>query len=102
MAMDTSHDRKWNRSVPRVAEIDTLTQSPPRLPTSATGPSGVIHWALVDDDHYEVRRGEDTIGFIHATGAVFVALAGARLDRAVEAAQTLEFEAALHVLVGPS
>ncbi len=56
----------------------------------------VIYLGGVD---YEIRVGDRVIGFIHRAGHTFVALAGARLDRAVECGQSLVWDTAAACLV---
>jgi hypothetical protein len=53
---------------------------------------------LVDLDRYAVSVDGRTVGFIDVVGAVFVALAGARYDHALEIVQTLRFECAVDAL----
>lgn len=43
--------------------------------------------------------GEIVVGFVEAAGPVFVALHGPRYDRAVEVAQSLEFDVAVAALL---
>ena len=64
----------------------------------ATAPASEITWSSVGRDRYEVTRSGRTLGFIDVEGGVFVALAGARYDRAVEASQTLRFDDAVRAL----
>ena len=45
-----------------------------------------------------VDTGRSTLGFIDVQGRVFVALAGPRYDRAIEASQTLRFDDAVRAL----
>ncbi|MEN2738461.1 hypothetical protein ABCS02_11770 [Microbacterium sp. X-17] len=52
----------------------------------------------VDADRYEVRFGGRVVGFIEIVGPVYVVLAGARRDRAVEIAQSLLFDMAVATL----
>ena len=58
-----------------------------------------IPWTRIDLDLYEVSRGGYIVGYVEVVGAVFVALSGARYDRAVEVSQHLTFHAAVDVLV---
>ena len=57
-----------------------------------------ITWAPVGRHRYEVIESGDTLGFIDVEGGVFVALAGSRYDRAVEACQALRFDDAVRAL----
>ena len=49
-------------------------------------------------DARPVDVGEGVVGYIDVVGAVFVVLAGARYDRAVEVLQTLDFDAAVRAI----
>ena len=57
-----------------------------------------LRWDRLGVDRYEVRVREGVVGYIDVVGAVFVALAGARYDRAVEVLQTLDFDAAVRAV----
>ncbi|WP_150958411.1 hypothetical protein [Microbacterium testaceum] len=58
-----------------------------------------IPWTRIDLDLYEVARDGYIVGYVEVVGAVFVALGGARYDRAVEVSQHLTFHAAVDALV---
>lgn len=58
-----------------------------------------IPWTRIDLDLYEVSRGGYIVGYVEVVGAVFVALGGARYDRAVEVSQHSTFHAAVDVVV---
>src|SRR5688500_18283055 len=64
----------------------------------AAPPASEVTWSRVGRDRYEVTRSGRTLGFVDVEGAVFVALAGTRYDRAVEASQTLRFADAVRAL----
>ncbi|CAN7165404.1 hypothetical protein LJR045_000237 [Microbacterium sp. LjRoot45] len=68
-------------------------------PPASTEPLPRIVWERIDTDAYAVSFGGHTVGFVDVVGRVFVALGGARYDRAVEIAQSLVFEAAVASLV---
>ncbi|WEK13383.1 MAG: hypothetical protein P0Y48_13110 [Candidatus Microbacterium phytovorans] len=68
-------------------------------PPATTEPLPRIVWERIDTDAYAVSVDGATVGFIDVVGRVFVALGGARYDRAVEVAQSLVFEAAVASLV---
>jgi hypothetical protein len=65
----------------------------------STAVSTEIPWTRIDLDLYEVSRGGYIVGYVEVVGAVFVALGGARYDRAVEVSQHVTFHAAVDVLV---
>ena len=92
--------RVWRsrRLLSRFGENETLKQLPPRRPAEPPAPASPLQWHLVDLERYEVEAGGRTIGFVDVVGAVYVALAGSRYDRSVEATQTLVFEDALEAL----
>lgn len=69
------------------------------VPTVSTAASTEIPWTRIDLDLYEVSRGGYIVGYVEVVGAVFVALGGARYDRAVEVSQHVTFHAAVDVLV---
>ena len=48
--------------------------------------------ALISDDLYCVMTASDTLGYIHKVGNVYVALAGADLNHAVEVGQSLSLD----------
>ncbi len=98
MTVDMPRARRRKRTLPRSAEPEALKQLPTRRPASAAPASSEIQWSLIDPARYEVKLRNETIGFIDVAGAVFVALAGSRYDRAVESTQTLIFEDALQAL----
>ncbi|MBB3159119.1 hypothetical protein FHS07_002837 [Microbacterium proteolyticum] len=67
--------------------------------TGSAAASTEIPWTRIDLDLYEVSRGGYIVGYVEVVGAVFVALGGARYDRAVEVSQHVTFHAAVDVLV---
>lgn len=72
-----------------------VAPAPIEVPSTTTE----IPWTRIDLDLYEVSRGGYIVGYVEVVGAVFVALGGARYDRAVEVSQHLTFHAAVDVLV---
>jgi hypothetical protein len=79
---------------------ESLRRLPNRRPVSSDedGMPGVL-WERIGFDRYEVRRDSTVIGYVDVVGAVFVAVAGARYARAVEVAQTLDFDRAIAALL---
>ena len=69
------------------------------VPTGSSEASTEIPWTRIDLDLYEVSRGGYIVGYVEVVGAVFVALGGARYDRAVEVSQHVTFHGAVDVLV---
>ena len=55
-------------------------------------------WTRVDLDLYEISWDGAVAGYVEVVGNVFVALSGARYDRAVEVRQALSFPDALAAL----
>ena len=78
--------------------VRTLRELPPRRPQQPAPPDAVVRWDRLGVDRYEVRVCEHVVGYIDVVGAVFVVLAGARYDRAVEVLQTLDFDAAVRAI----
>ena len=74
-----------------LAEVGTPAETAPR-----------IVWERVDTERYRVLVDGVTRGYIDVVGVVFVALAGARYDRAEEVAQALGFDAAIAAVAGSS
>ena len=54
--------------------------------------------ALVSDDLHAVLSDNDTLGYVHKVGNVFVALCGSELHHAVEVGQSLSFERAVELV----
>jgi hypothetical protein len=54
--------------------------------------------ALVSDDVYSVMNEENTLGFIHKVGPVYVALSGDVLSHAVEVGQSLTWDQAVSMV----
>jgi hypothetical protein len=71
---------------------------PARRPESPAPDDSAVRWERIDIDRYEVSTTAATVGFIDVVGAVFVVLAGARYDRAVEVLQTLDFALAVDAI----
>lgn len=51
--------------------------------------------ALVSDDVYSIMSRDNTLGYIHKVGPVFVALHGDVLSHAVEVGQSLDWDQAV-------
>lgn len=98
MTIEISPARRSKRGLSRFAEAETLKQLPPRRVADPPPRSSRLQWSMVRSDRYEVTVAGMTIGFVDVVGAVFVVLVGPRYDRAVEAMQTLLFEAAMDEL----
>lgn len=98
MTIEISPARRRQRGLSHFAEAETLRQLPPRRVADPPSSSSRLQWSLVQSDRYEVTVAGMTIGFVDVVGAVFVVLVGSRYDRAVEATQTLLFEAAVDEL----
>lgn len=58
-------------------------------------------WTRVDLDLYEIAWDGEVAGYVEVVGHVFVALAGARYDRAEEVRQALTFPDAVAALPHP-
>jgi hypothetical protein len=86
------------RSMLRSRAMPTLKELPARMPEPPAPASSPAQWERVDIDRYRVKVAGVTAGFIDVVGAVFVVLAGARYDRAVEVQQTLDFATAVACL----
>ncbi|TBN57165.1 hypothetical protein EYE40_06995 [Glaciihabitans arcticus] len=54
--------------------------------------------ALISDDLYSVLTDNDTLGYVHKVGPVFVALCGADLHHAVEVGQSLSLDRAVEMV----
>jgi hypothetical protein len=54
--------------------------------------------ALVSDDVYSVMNEDNTLGFIHKVGPVYVALSGDVLSHAVEIGQSLTWDQAVSIV----
>jgi hypothetical protein len=68
--------------------------SPSRRP-HAVSPVSI---AMVDDDLLSVLTPNETLGFVHRVGPVFVALRGSDLAHAVEVGQSLSRERAVELV----
>lgn len=100
MSAGASHAGRRSRPLHGNAGGITLEVSPSGRSPTAPSSELDLHWERTGVDHYEVRRGARTVGFIDVVGVVFVALTGDRYSHAVESAQTLVFEQALTALSG--
>lgn len=63
-----------------------------------TSIAGEQPWTRIDLDLYKIAWEGAVTGYVEVVGAIFVALAGSRYDRAVEVAQTLHFADAVEAL----
>ncbi len=79
---------------------ESLRRLPNRRPVASDedGTPGV-RWERIGFDRYEVRCDSAIVGYIDVVGAVFVAVAGTPYARAVEVAQTLDFDRAIAALL---
>ena len=94
MVMEAPLSRRGSTEAAAAAPIDVVAAAI-QAPSTMTE----IPWTRIDLDLYEVSRGGYIVGYVEVVGAVFVALGGARYDRAVEVSQHLTFHAAVDVLV---
>lgn len=98
MTVDTGHVRRRSEAAAVIGVPQSTTKRrADAAPDSPSALSGVT-WSRVARDRYEVTRAGRTLGFIDIEGGVFVALAGPRYDRAVEASQALRFDDAVRAL----
>ncbi|PRY70050.1 hypothetical protein B0I08_101172 [Glaciihabitans tibetensis] len=68
------------------------------LHSSTRAPRTDSSIALVTDDVYAVMSNNDTLGYIHKVGAVYVALHGDVLSHAVEVGQSLSWDYAVDMV----
>jgi hypothetical protein len=68
--------------------------SPSRRPHSISP----VSIAMVDDDLLSVLTPNETLGFVHRVGPVFVALRGSDLAHAVEVGQSLSRDRAVELV----
>jgi hypothetical protein len=54
--------------------------------------------ALMGDDLYAILSENETLGFVHRVGNVFVSLCGADLHHAVEVGQSLSWDRAIDLV----
>ncbi|GAA2960944.1 hypothetical protein [Microbacterium schleiferi] len=75
-------------------------------PTPAAAPRAPAPTAesvvLIGPTTYEVHRADRVVGYIDIVGGVYVALAGARYDHAVEVRQSIILDTAVAALALPS
>lgn len=76
----------------------SLRDLPPRRPAQPAPEDSSVRWERIDVGRYEVRADGTIVGFVDVVGAVFVALAGPRYDRALEVQQTLDFATAVRAV----
>lgn len=88
MVMEAPLSRRGSQQAAKAALSPAVTPAPTTIP-----------WTRIDIDLYEVAHAGVTVGYVEVVGSVFVALRGARYDRAVEVAQHVTFHAAVDVLV---
>lgn len=81
---------------------DALRELPSRRPADPPARTSSVQWTRITPDRYEVRLRVVVIGYIDVVGAVYVALAGPRYDRAEEVAQTLVWTDAVNALAPPA
>ena len=78
----------------------TSTPTPAAAPrATAPPPESVV---LIGPTTYEVHRADEIVGYIDIVGGVYVALAGARYDHAVEVRQSIILDTAVASLLAPS
>lgn len=86
---------------PRVESAETEAQSrrqpsaPAVKPDASPERTAALVIARLTDDIHSVAADRRVLGYIHRVGAVYVALSGDSLDRAVEVGQSLGFQQAL-------
>ena len=68
--------------------------SPSRRPTTATSHSV----AKISEELFSVLGPNDTVGFVHKVGPVYVALQGSEINHAVEVGQTLSWDRAVEIV----
>jgi hypothetical protein len=98
MTVDTGRPRRSGNGTSLRERPQGTARRPAEQEAGAPPPASEIAWSRVGRDRYEVTRSGRTLGFIDVEGGVFVALAGPRYDRAVEASQTLRFADAVRAL----
>ncbi|MGV8884731.1 MAG: hypothetical protein ACOH1T_03965 [Microbacteriaceae bacterium] len=54
--------------------------------------------SLVGDGLHSVLSDNDTLGFVHKVGNVYVALCGSEVNHAVEVGQSLSFDRAIELV----
>ena len=86
------------RSTLRSPSLRSLRELPPRRPEPPAPEHAVVKWERIGFERYEISVEGTTVGYVEVVGAVFVVLAGCRLDRAVEVLQTLDFTTAVRAL----
>ena len=98
MTVDTGRSRRHGKRTALMGRPQGVGQRPAEVESDAASSASEVTWSRVGRDRYEVTRSGRTLGFVDVEGAVFVALAGPRYDRAVEASQTLRFADAVRAL----
>jgi hypothetical protein len=78
----------------------TSTPTPAAPPRAAAPPVESV--VLIAPTTYEVHRADQIVGYIDIVGGVYVALAGARYDHAVEVRQSIVLDIAVAALVVPA
>ena len=81
--------------------VPTTSSTTPAAAPRATAPppESVV---LIGPTTYEVHRADEVVGYIDIVGGVYVALAGARYDHAVEVRQSIILDTAVASLLAPS
>ncbi len=81
--------------------VPTTSTPTPAAPPRATAPP-VESVVLIGPTTYEVHRSDQVVGYIDIVGGIYVALAGARYDHAVEVRQSIVLDTAVAALIAPS
>ncbi|GAB3605954.1 hypothetical protein GCM10027413_13630 [Conyzicola nivalis] len=68
--------------------------SPSRKPAS----DRAVSVAMIDDELFALLTPNETLGYVHKVGRVYVALRGADYNHAVEVGQTLSRERAIEIV----
>jgi len=85
--------------VPTTSVPTTSAPTPAAAPRATAPPVESI--VLIGPTTYEVHRADQVVGYIDIVGGVYVALAGARYDHAVEVRQSIVLDTAVTALILP-
>lgn len=99
MVMEAPLSRRGSSKAVRAAALASVPADSTSPAIEGASTIFEIPWTRIDLDLYEVSRSGVVVGYVEVVGAVFVALGGARYDRAVEVSQHLTFHAAVDTLV---
>ncbi|MDQ1135998.1 hypothetical protein QE410_000797 [Microbacterium sp. SORGH_AS 1204] len=99
MVMEAPFSRRGSSKAAPTTAVASAPIDVPSPPIEVPSATTEIPWTRIDLDLYEVSRGGYIVGYVEVVGAVFVALGGARYDRAVEVSQHLTFHAAVDALI---